>query len=206
MRPIEIVPSPSALLKSLRGLGYSPETAIADLVDNALAARARHVRVWLDWRDGDPLVEILDDGDGMTFDGLIEAMRFGGAGPDVDRDDDDLGRFGLGLKTASLSQCRRLVVASVRDGDVARLAWDVDTVGVGWSAEVPDTSPAGSLATSFETGATGTLVSWTRMDRLGGLFGLDRDAFNARVADVRAHLAMTSTDSWAEKRDDCRSR
>lgn len=190
MRPIEIVPSPEALLKSLRGLGYSPETAIADLVDNALAARARHVRIWLDWRDGDPLVEIMDDGVGMSFDTLVEAMRFGGAGPDAAREDDDLGRFGLGLKTASLSQCRRFVVTSMQGGQTARLAWDVDSVAGRWCAEMPDGSPTGTLAATFG-GESGTLVSWSRMDRLGGLFGLDRDGFNARIAEVRAHLAMT---------------
>lgn len=192
-QPIEIVPSPSALLKSLRGLGYSPETALADLVDNALASRARVVRIELDWGSGDPLVELLDDGDGMDGARLVEAMRFGGVGPDAMRGAGDLGRFGLGLKTASLSQCRRLVVSS-RAADVAnRLAWDVDAVEQAgrWRAETPDEAPAGRLAAEFERGGQGTLVSWTRMDPLGGLHGLDRATFSARIADIRAHLAMT---------------
>lgn len=191
MRPVEITPSPRALLRSLRGLGYSPETALADLIDNSLAAGARQVDIWLDWRDGDPLVEMLDDGVGMTFDRLIEAMRFGGDGPDAERDCHDLGRFGLGLKTASLSQCRELTVASRRDGAVARLAWDVDRVGDGWCAEAPDLSPAGHLCALFATAGDGTLISWNRMDRLGGLWGLDREGFNERIAAIRAHLSMT---------------
>lgn len=191
MRPIEIAPSPRALLRSLRGLGYSPETALADLIDNSLSAGARSVEIRLDWRNGDPLVEILDDGAGMNFDHLIEAMRFGGEGPDVERGGDDLGRFGLGLKTASLSQCRELTVASRRDGKVARLAWDVDRVTNGWSADAPDASPSGPLAIAFERSGDGTLISWDRMDRLGGLWGLDRDGFNDRIAAIRAHLAMT---------------
>lgn len=191
MHPIEITPSPAALLRSLRGLGYSPETALADLIDNSLAAGARNVQVALSWRDGEPLVEVLDDGAGMGFDRLVEAMRFGGSGPDADRDEGDLGRFGLGLKTASLSQCRQLVLASRTDGDVARLSWDVDTVGGNWCAQVPDESPAGDLAPLFGAAGSGTLVSWNRMDRLGGLYGLDRDAFNAKIADIRAHLSMT---------------
>ncbi|TNC45236.1 ATP-binding protein [Rubellimicrobium rubrum] len=193
MQPIEIVPSPSALLKSLRGLGYSPETALADLVDNALASRARSIRIEFDWRDGDPLVELLDDGDGMSAALLVEAMRFGGAGPDATRSPGDLGRFGLGLKTASLSQCRRLVVSSRAGDEAGRLAWDVDAVeqAGSWKAEVPEHAPPGRLAAEFEKGGPGTLVSWTRMDPLGGLHGLDRAAFNARIADIRAHLAMT---------------
>lgn len=191
MRPVEINPSPRALLRSLRGLGYSPETALADLIDNSLAAGARSIDIRLDWRDGDPLVEILDDGAGMGFERLIEAMRFGGEGPDAERDGDDLGRFGLGLKTASLSQCRELTVASRRDGGVVRLAWDVDRVGDGWCADAPDASPPGDLAAAFTQAGDGTLISWNRMDRLGGLWGLDRDGFNDRIASIRAHLAMT---------------
>lgn len=127
----------------------------------------------------------------MGFERLVEAMRFGGEGPDANRDDADLGRFGLGLKTASLSQCRELTVASRRDGSVARLAWDVDRVDDGWCADAPETSPAGELAAIFAGAGDGTLISWNRMDRLGGLWGLDRDAFNDRVASIRAHLAMT---------------
>lgn len=191
MPPVEITPSPRALLRSLRGLGYSPETALADLIDNSLAAGAKQVHIRLDWRDGNPLVEVLDDGAGMSFERLIEAMRFGGAGPDAERNNEDLGRFGLGLKTASLSQCRELTVSSRRAGAVARLAWDVDRVGDGWCAEAPDVSPAGQLAALFEDAGDGTLISWNRMDRLGGLWGLDRDAFNDRIATIRAHLEMT---------------
>lgn len=191
MQPVEINPSPRALLRSLRGLGYSPETALADLIDNSLTAGARKVDIRLDWREGDPLVEILDDGAGMGFARLVEAMRFGGEGPDAERGGDDLGRFGLGLKTASLSQCRELTVASRRDGAATRLAWDVDRVSDGWCADAPDTSPPGELAAAFEGGGDGTLISWNRMDRLGGLWGLDRDAFNDRIAAIRAHLAMT---------------
>lgn len=191
MQSIEITPSPQALLRSLRGLGYSPETALADLVDNSLAAGARHVQIQFDWRNGNPLVEILDDGMGMSFDRLVEAMRFGGAGPDAERSSHDLGRFGLGLKTASLSQCRELTVASHFDGGIARLAWDVDQVSDGWCADAPSASPAGELAAAFDSAQTGTLISWNRMDRLGGLWGQDRDTFNDRIAGIRAHLAMT---------------
>ncbi|WP_281362733.1 ATP-binding protein [Nguyenibacter vanlangensis] len=175
----------------MRGLGYSPETALADLIDNSLAASAKQVDIRLDWREGNPLVEVLDDGSGMSFERLIEAMRFGGDGPDAERDGPDLGRFGLGLKTASLSQCRELTVASRHEGAVARLAWDVDRVSDGWCAGAPEASPAGQLAAQFEIAGDGTLISWNRMDRLGGLWGLDRAAFNDRIAAVRAHLAMT---------------
>ena len=108
----DVPPSASALISSLRGVGYSLETAIADIVDNSIAAGARTIEIGLDWNGGDPVLTILDDGTGMTEATLVEAMRFGGIGPEAQRAETDLGRFGLGLKTASLSQCRQLTVAS----------------------------------------------------------------------------------------------
>ena len=158
-----------------------------------MSSRARRVRIRFDWRNGDPLVEMLDDGFGMDGETLVEAMRFGGSGPDTIRGAGDLGRFGLGLKTASLSQCRRMIVATRADSPTARLCWDVDAVETAgrWTVEMPERSPPGELADEFEKGGRGTLVSWTRMDPLGGLHGLDRAAFNARIADVRSHLSMT---------------
>ena len=151
------------------------------------------MRIDLNPREGDPVVEVLDDGIGMDRTTLVEAMRFGGTGPDARRSDGDLGRFGLGLKTASLSQCRLLVVASRAGGSTTRLSWDVDAVERAgrWSAGEPDASPPGRLAAMFDLAETGTLVTWTGMDPLGGLHGLDRNAFNAKVADIRWHLAMT---------------
>ena len=69
----------------------------------------------LDWNDGRPRISVLDDGCGMSEDTLVEAMRFGGTGPAIERAASDLGRFGLGLKTASLCHCRLLTVASKRE-------------------------------------------------------------------------------------------
>lgn len=192
MQSLEIVPAASALLQSLRGVGYSPETALADLVDNCIAAGARRIDLHLDWNKGAPKVEVLDDGAGMSFESLTQAMRFGGAGPRAQRGAEDLGRFGLGLKTASLSQCRRLTVASRRDGATSCIAWDVDQVEQthSWAALVPETPPASDYAARLEAMAAGTLVIWENMDAIGGLFGLDTADFFTRVSDIRLHLAM----------------
>ncbi|HEX2528700.1 MAG TPA: ATP-binding protein [Geminicoccus sp.] len=192
MRRIEIIPGASALLQSLRGLGYSPETAIADLIDNSIAAGAAAVTVDLDWNEGDSIARVLDDGRGMDDAGLVKAMCFGGEGPTGVRAQDDLGRFGLGLKTASLSQCRRLTVASRQNCEIAALAWDVDAVieSGRWDALIPDRltpSPQLDLLLRHESG---TLVQWDRMDAIGGLSGLERDAFYLRVRDIGAHLGM----------------
>ncbi len=191
-RTVEIIPSASALLQSLRGLGYAPETALADLIDNSIAAGAARIDVDLDWNGGTPVVAILDDGRGLDFDGLSAAMRFGGDGPMAERTSDDLGRFGLGLKTASLSQCRRMTVASRKDGLTSCLAWDVDQVAAKgkWEALVPEALPATRLAEAFGSRAQGTLVVWEHMDAIGGLFGLDSEDFFARLQNIRAHFAM----------------
>ena len=100
------------MIESLRAFGYTLETALADLIDNSIAAGAKNV--WLDteWDGHQSRITLLDDGRGMTEEQLLEAMRPGSQSPLEDRAAQDLGRFGLGLKTASLSQCRCLTVAS----------------------------------------------------------------------------------------------
>lgn len=192
MRTVEIVPSASALLQSLRGLGYSPETALADLIDNSIAAEASTVDIELDWSDGAPRVVVLDDGRGMDEGGLTAAMCFGGVGPGTDRDSNDLGRFGLGLKTASLSQCRRMTIVARKDGRTSALCWDIDEVERSrtWDAHVPEPLPQLPLVKNLLNRVHGAAVIWDRVDSMGGLWGLDRESFFLRIRDIRAHLAM----------------
>jgi len=190
-RPVEITPSAAALVESLRGLGYSPETAIADLIDNSITAKAVSIELELDWRDGNPIAGLLDDGNGMVRATMAEALRFGGAGPTSRRMAGDLGRFGLGLKTASLSQCRRLTVISKHSGKTCSLILDVDEIAKhGWFATETASLPDHPLTSKLEKLEHGTLVLWDRMDSLGGLSGLEKDAFFLRLQDVRAHLGM----------------
>ena len=192
MSEFEINPTAFALLQSLRGLGYSPETALADLIDNSIAAGSTRIDLNLDWNGGDPIVELLDDGAGLSFEELIKAMRFGGDGPHSVREPDDLGRFGLGLKTASLSQCRQLTVIS-KKGDIRScIAWDVDVVmdSKRWTPLVDPASFDSNYSECLNKAAHGTLIRWSRMDALGGLFGLDKSSFFARVGDIRRHLGM----------------
>jgi Histidine kinase-, DNA gyrase B-, and HSP90-like ATPase len=189
--PVEITPSASALIESLRGLGYSPVSAIADLVDNSIPAGAREIELDLEWNDGDPRMALLDDGCGMDRTTLGEALRFGGSGSAAIRKPSDLGRFGLGLKTASLSQCRRLTVVSRRDGHTCVLVLDVDVVAEhGWLAFAPTKLPEHPFASKLSQLSHGTLVFWDRMDSLGGLSGLDKQTFYLRLQDIRAHLGM----------------
>ena len=189
----QIPPSAAALIESLRGTGYTLETALADLVDNSIAASAGSIEIALEWNDGAPYVIIGDDGNGMAEARIIEAMRFGGAGPAKARDSADLGRFGLGLKTASLSQCRRLTVASRRDGVTSAFCWDLDHIrktGDAW--ELLEGLPDGirPLATPLDARSSGTFVIWDRID-----FGRLREkptlkAFLAGIERTERHLAM----------------
>jgi Histidine kinase-, DNA gyrase B-, and HSP90-like ATPase len=190
-QPVEITPSAAALIESLRGLGYSPETAVADLIDNSIAANAESIELDANWNGGNPVIALLDDGDGMDRPALAEALRFGGRGPLSTRNSSDLGRFGLGLKTASLSQCRRLTVVSRKEGKTAALVLDVDVVREkGWYASTLSEFPEHPFVAKLFEWPHGTLVRWDRMDGLGGLSSLDKETFYLRLQDIRAHLGM----------------
>ena len=109
MDVINLSPPASSLIESIRSIGYSFETAIADIVDNSISAEAQNIEVNITPPEkGNLSVVILDDGTGMTRDELVVAMSLGGKGPRTKRNSDDLGRFGLGLKTASFSQAKKL--------------------------------------------------------------------------------------------------
>ena len=98
----DCIPSAPALIDSMRFMGYSFSSAIADLLDNSISANAENI--WItSLPSTDPSVTILDDGFGMSQETLFEAMRYGSKGPSMERSKDDLGRFGLGMKSASLS-------------------------------------------------------------------------------------------------------
>lgn len=190
-RSVDIVPSPSALIESLRGLGYSPETAIADLIDNSLAAEASLIEIDAQWNGGDPILSILDNGTGMTCSQLQDALRFGGAGPNIVRGASDLGRFGLGLKTASLSQCRQMTIVTRRNSETSTLVLDVDFVARnGWMAMELETPPSHPAVDELQRRNSGTVVLWQGMDARGGLTGLTRESFFLRLSEVRQHLGM----------------
>src|ERR1044072_8291175 len=105
-------PKPAALIESLRAIGYNLPTAVADIVDNSISAEAKNIDIDFHWAGSNSWICIVDDGRGMSAQEFFEAMRPGTQHPLQKRSVRDLGRFGLGLKTASFSQARRLTVAS----------------------------------------------------------------------------------------------
>lgn len=127
MKTINLPPYAPTLIESTRAIGYSLEAAVADIIDNSIAVGARNVDLFFFPIDG-AYIAILDDGAGMDIDELNCAMQYGSKNPNADRDEKDLGRFGLGLKTASLSQCRCLSVISKQGNRIEGRRWDLDHV------------------------------------------------------------------------------
>jgi hypothetical protein len=190
----DVPPNPAALIESMRAFGYSLPTALADLIDNSLSAGAKRISIVFDWADGAPLVAVIDDGRGMDETRLIEAMRLGSRSPVERRAADDLGRFGLGLKSAAWSQARRLTVVTQADG-AGRSArcWDLDHVtSTGrWSLLSTGTTAAMDLANQH-LGGRGTAVILESLDRLVGaaVDEEDEQRFLAHMRRAHEHLAM----------------
>ncbi|MEU2979604.1 ATP-binding protein [Streptomyces hirsutus] len=117
-------PEPAGMVASLSSLGYSLPAAVADLVDNSISVEARTIDVEFTWAGADSWIAVVDDGWGMTVEELVTAMTVAARGPATPRSATDLGRFGVGLKSASFSQARQLTVSSAKvDGQ-----WHVDGV------------------------------------------------------------------------------
>lgn len=190
---LEVIPDPISLIESMRAVGYSVEAAIADLVDNSISARADLVEIKYDASD-DPFVAILDNGWGMAPDELTNAMRHGSGNPTNTREPDDLGRFGLGLKTASLSQCRKLTVVSRKSNVTSARRWDLDVVQLSgrWLVVVPELKELEALPMFSRLRAleSGTLVVWQDLDRLtAGAFD-SQSEMTTKLSSLYEHLAL----------------
>lgn len=191
VRRERIPPRPSSLVESMRDFGYSLHTAIADIVDNSLTAAARNIELLADSDSEAPAIAILDDGRGMTRKEIVDAMRPGSRSPLETRDDADLGRFGLGLKTASISQCRRLSVLTRSGGETVCAVWDLDTVAETdeWYVEFPERID--DIPWSDRLGSKGTLVVWEKLDRLAGAGTVqDRQSMIRQLDDTATHIEL----------------
>lgn len=197
MREVELVPDARNLMESTRSIGYSLPAAVADIIDNSIAAMARAVEVWTPEGE-DSFLAILDDGFGMTEQELKGAMRYGCQHVDDRRRQGDLGRFGLGLKMASLSQCRSLTVLSKKEeGDVCGVRWDLDHVGESirpWPLQILDADDMRSVpwADRLEERSSGTLVVWQKLDTL--FLGIEKKGFSStltkRMRELKDHLTL----------------
>lgn len=190
----KLPPSASSLSESMRDLGYSLATAIADIIDNSITAEATDIDVFCDLTRDNPTMTIIDNGLGMTQDELLVAMKHGSINPKQKRPPHDLGRFGLGLKTASFSQCRYLTVASSKNGALCGAEWDLDTISREdeWFLSVLNEEEIKDLPYIDQLPQTGTIVIWRKLDRLfEEQFGRKRDEIvNEKLDLVEKHLAL----------------
>jgi hypothetical protein len=192
-----VEPAAGPLSESLRDFGYSLPSALADLIDNSLTAGATKIQVLLHAEGGKSWIAVLDDGRGMPERQLVDAMRMGTKGPLVPRESSDLGRFGLGMKTASMSLGRSLTVAT-KPGPGANVfarRWDLDFVSrTGWLLLRSCSPTAAEVMRGLSDWATGTAVIIEHLDRVGFAAASGHEA-NKRLAqsldEVRQRLSMT---------------
>ncbi|MEW7277871.1 ATP-binding protein [Aquimarina sp. 2201CG1-2-11] len=193
IRTREAAPLASSLVESLRDLGYTPETAISDIIDNAIFAGAKHVWIDFEWNSIHSRIIVRDDGSGMNEEELAQAMRPGSQNPNEERAPNDLGRFGLGLKTASFSQCRVFTVISKKENTpITTWRWDLDYIvndNGGWNilefAEEKDIKVMDQMK-------AGTMIVWENLDRIVGAINIlnSEDDFFAVAEKVKRHIEM----------------
>lgn len=190
-------PNAGSLMQSLRAFGYDASTAIADLIDNSITAESRNIEIWFEWNNGKPWIAVADDGHGMTEKELFEAMKTGSKNPLDARDEKDLGRFGLGLKTASLSQCRRMTVASkTAKTPLCIRCWDLDLVTKKneWMLLKKIDADAETIINQrMGEKKRGTVVLWEKIDRIIPDNHVDdevyQDAFLGCAKAVKNHIS-----------------
>jgi len=161
-------PRAASLINSLRAFGYNLGMALADLIDNSIFAEATEVKINYSYNEGDPWVRIIDNGNGMTEEQLYKAMKVGSSSPNEVRNPKDLGRFGLGLKTASWSQCKYLLVRTkTPDGKISTRYWDLDHVEKSNKWEIGKTlnKEQETLVSPISEFNSGTIIVWKKLDR-----------------------------------------
>jgi hypothetical protein len=188
-------PNASSMVEALRDIGYSLESAVADVIDNSITATATRIDIRFGWEgETAPWLAIFDNGYGMTESELVEAMRPGGKDPLALRRPDDLGRFGLGLKTASFSQCRKVTVVTISYGMQSVRQWDLDLVRAKnkWVLKTLSPMELETLPGLPMLGQKGTMVLWQSLDRLdlGSDSGRVHQVMNERVASICEHVSL----------------
>lgn len=191
---IELPPHSGGTVKALSRIGYDFGAAIADIIDNCIDAKANRVEITLFRNDrAITAVAIADNGTGMNRNELLRGMQFGGK---TEHNHQELGAFGMGLKTASFSQCRTLTVISRKSGATIGSRWCYENIGHGWSCEILDASEADTafkgLSKRNRDATSGTVVLWERLDRLSvgaGKLALD-EFLNTFLPRLEVHLGL----------------
>lgn len=182
------------LMTGLRAIGYSFSSAVADIIDNSISANAKEINIFSDPLSEVPYFCVLDNGCGMSAKELDNAMLPGSDRSEKAECEQELGRFGLGLKSASLSQCREFTVASKRFGKIHAMSFDLDIIDAKnrlllkmLGPKEIDTLPQIHNLAKYETG---TLVLWTKFDKIEGLAKNFEDSFRRLVAETKKHTEL----------------
>ena len=183
-----------ALMFGIRSIGYSFSTAVADIIDNSISAEATEIKIYSDPLQTSPYFCVLDNGHGMNSKELDNAMLPGSDRNGVEDSELELGRFGLGLKSASLSQCREFIVASKKFGKIKAMSFDLDLIEQKnklflkeWEEEEISLLPHISELKTYESG---TIVVWTKFDKIEALAKNFEDSFRQLVADSKKHVEL----------------
>jgi hypothetical protein len=192
MTGISAPPRAAILIESMRDIGYTLETALADVVDNSISAGAKRISIGVNTTTPPLNLGIADDGRGMTKEELVQAMRLGSRHPKETRAKTDLGRFGLGLKTASFSQCRKLTVVSRHLGETHALAWDLDEIEKSDSWTLQEVNDHAKIPFIKLLGENGVLVVWEKLDRAveNESTTTGRQEFIHRISEAGEHLEL----------------
>lgn len=193
MKTIDMPPYAPTLMESTRNIGYSVEAAIADIIDNSITALATKIDVNF-FPEKEPYICIFDNGLGMTLYELKNAMQYGSKNPLDIRKENDLGRYGLGLKTASLSQCRNLTVISKKNHEIVGCKWDLDYVKDkgNWALQILEKEDFSYIPCidKLENYNSGTLVVWQNLDKFAVGEKDIYTALNNKMNSTREHLAL----------------
>lgn len=175
-------------MESAQSFGnYNLAFSLADLIDNSITAGATDISIVDNYDEQE--IRVVDNGCGMTEDELVTNMRMGSRNPNSENKKEDLGRFGLGLKTASFAQARCLTVVSKRDGIFSAARWDLDNV-TDWKMYLFDNDDARKLASNTFPDGNGTEIIWTKLNRLLEDGSIGFDDFNAMMADAESELSL----------------
>lgn len=193
MQDVIITPHAPILVESTRSLGHSFESALADIIDNCISWGAENVHINFRSKDN-PYVAIIDDASGMNEDELVAALRYGSKSSLDSRPKTDLGRFGLGLKVASLSQCRRLTVVTKKDNIIRAVRWDLDYVikRKNWALIRLEENEINNLQhiDILMNQKSGTIVIWENFDRLFKESANPQKLFDEKIEIARSHVAL----------------
>lgn len=188
-------PNPKSTINSYRSFGYTLSTAIADIIDNSISANADVISLEYKWDGKDSFISISDNGLGMNKDELVLAMTPGSKDPEEVRNERDLGRFGMGLKTASFSQCKRLTCITKKEGySTIKRCWDIDFINTESEWQLLDYISDNTFLTKIDKQKSGTLVLWEKLDRIVGDTETNnesvKNAFFQEMINVRHHLSL----------------